>query len=147
MMKGGIPYFDIRYSLFDIRYSLFQSFFFDQLAVSAVGDWADKGLLFLLSGLVALLVGIIVSLLLGLLVMIVEITAGYAGDRAHSQSDPSVTRDRPNNPTGCSADGSATQRPLFGIRHPCAASKRQAGHEQYNNQILLHDVLLSTTRS
>jgi hypothetical protein len=79
-----------------------------------------------------LVVGFIVGLFLGLLVMIVEITAGYAGDRAHSQSDPSVTRDRPNNPTGCGADGTATQRPLFGIRHPCAASKREADYQDKN---------------
>jgi hypothetical protein len=61
--------------------------------------------------------------------MIVEITAGYAGDRAHSQPDPSVTRDRPNNPTGCGADGSATQGALFGIRHTCAATDHKADYQ------------------
>jgi hypothetical protein len=56
-----------------------------------------------------------------------------------------VTRDGPNHPTGCSADGSATQGALFGIRHARASNERQADHEQYNNQIFLHGVLLPFT--
>jgi hypothetical protein len=58
--------------------------------------------------------------------MIVKIAASCAGDRAHSQSNAGVTRDRPNDPTGCGADGSATQGALFGIRHASASNKRQA---------------------
>jgi hypothetical protein len=51
---------------------------------------------------------LIVSLFLGFLVMIIEIAAGCAGCRTHGQAHSGVTRDRPNNPTGCSADSSAT---------------------------------------
>jgi hypothetical protein len=79
----------------------------------------------ILTGLVALIVG----LLLGFLVMIVQIPTGGAGGSAHSQSYPGVTRDRPNNPTGCGADGTTTQGALFGIRHACASTKRQADYQ------------------
>lgn len=65
-------------------------------------------LLVLLAGLVTLLVGLIVSLFPGFLVMIIEIAAGCAGCRTHGQAHSGVTRDRPNNPAGCSADSSAT---------------------------------------
>jgi hypothetical protein len=41
-----------------------------------------------------------------------------------------MTRDRPNNPTGCGADGSATQGALFGIRHARASTKRQADDQK-----------------
>jgi hypothetical protein len=75
--------------------------------------------------------------------MIVQIPTACANSCAHSQSDSGVTRDGPNHPTGCSADGSATQGALFGIRHARASNERQADHEQYNNQIFLHGVLLA----
>jgi hypothetical protein len=71
-------------------------------------------LLALFAGLETLLVGIIVSLLFSFFVMIVQIPAGCAGDRAHGQSDSGMSRDRPNNPTGCGADGSTPQGALFG---------------------------------
>jgi hypothetical protein len=71
-------------------------------------------LLALLAGLVTLVVGFIVSLLFGFLVMIVKIAAGCAGDCAHGQSNTGVACDRANNPTSCSADGSAAQGALFG---------------------------------
>ena len=54
------------------------------------------------------------GLLLGLLVMIVQIPAGCAGDGAYGHSNAGVARDGPNNPAGCSADDSATQGALFG---------------------------------
>jgi len=71
-------------------------------------------LLVLLAGLVALLVGLIVSLLLGFLVTIIQIPSGGAGGLTSSQSYSGVTRDCPNNPAGCGADGSSTQGALFG---------------------------------
>ena len=55
--------------------------------------------------------------MLGLLVVIVKIPAGCAGDRTHGQSNAGVVRVRPNNPTGCGADGSAAQGALFGKRN------------------------------
>jgi hypothetical protein len=89
-------------------------------------------LLALFPGFVTLLVCLIMGLLLGLLVMIVQIPAGGTCNRAHSQPDSGVTRDGPNNPTGCGADGSATQGALFGIRHTRASTERQADHQNYN---------------
>ena len=57
-----------------------------KLAAFQASGSADKGLLALLPGFVALLVGFIVSLFFGFLVMIVQIAAGCAGDRANGQS-------------------------------------------------------------
>jgi hypothetical protein len=89
-------------------------------------------LLALLAGLVALLVGLLVSLFLGFLVMIIQIPSGGAGGRTHGQPHSGVTRDGPNHPTGCSADGSATQGALFGIRHARASNERQADYQDKN---------------
>jgi hypothetical protein len=81
-------------------------------------------LLVLLAGFVTFLVGLIVSLFLGFLVMIIQIPSGGAGDRTRRQPHSGVTRDGPNHPTGCSADGSAAQGALYGIRHACASNER-----------------------
>jgi hypothetical protein len=82
---------------------------------------------------IAFLVSFVVSLFLGFLVMIGQIPTGCAGNGAHGQSDTGVTRDGPNHPAGCGADGSAAQGALFGIRHACTSGKRQADNKQYNN--------------
>jgi hypothetical protein len=58
-----------------------------------------------------------------------------------------MTRDRPNNPTGCGADGSATQGALFCIRHACASAKRQADGQDNNYRELFHGLLLSQLRA
>jgi hypothetical protein len=58
--------------------------------------------------------------------MIIQIPSGGTGCRTHCQPNSGVTRDGPNHPTGCSADGSAAQGALFGIRHASASNKRQA---------------------
>jgi hypothetical protein len=113
---------------------------------TAIVDSRHCILLTLFAGRVALIVGLIVGLLLGFLVMIVQIPAGCAGDRAHSQSDSGVTRDGPNNPTGCGANGSATQGALFGIRHARASTERQADYQDNNYRELFHGLLLSMTR-
>jgi hypothetical protein len=99
-------------------------------------------LLALLAGLVAFLVGLIVSLFFGFLVMIVQIPAGCAGDRTHGHSNSGITRDCPNHPAGCSADGSATQGALFGIRHARASNERQADDQKYYNCVFSHGLLL-----
>jgi hypothetical protein len=69
---------------------------------------------------------------LGFFVMIIEVPAGGAGGRTHGQPHSGVTRDGPNHPTGCSADGSATQGALFGIRHARASNERQADYQDKN---------------
>jgi hypothetical protein len=120
------------YSKFDVGRSMFDvhQFFSIKPAASAASGWADKRLLTLFAGLIALVVGLIVGLLFGFLVVIVKIAAGCAGDRADGGSQDRVTRNRPDHGTRSGADGTAAKGPLFGIRHARASTQRQADDQK-----------------
>jgi hypothetical protein len=73
---------------------------------------------------------LIVSLFLGFFVMIVELPSRHPGGSSNGGSPGRVTRNCPDRRSRRCAYGTATQSPLFGIRHAGATTQRQADNQK-----------------